>query len=353
MSTAGQAIGAIGGAIIGGIIGGPAGAQFGYAIGSVVGGYVDPTKTSGPRLTDAQNQTSTVGGVIPFGYGTFTCTGNIIWTDRLIEHKKTERVGKGGGQKNTTYTYTRSYAIGICEGNIYGYVWVKKNGKLVYAANPASLGAAMGWTSKQISDLAAASNKFLQMATLYYGTASQMPDSTIVAVEGVGNVSPFRDLAYIVLENEDLTDTQGAVSQYEFCVNATPPEAYLTSKPYAQYLDDSMQLEPVFISSSTRALLIEWSQPVESMSVEPQLVSAGTRPVQWAFSQYPDMLAISPDFIGANTKNVQVTYTHPPEDALVAAPNFIGASTKQVLYQTTIPYESLAVTPNFIGASTS
>lgn len=352
MSTAGQAIGAIGGAIIGGIIGGPAGAQFGYAIGSAIGGYVDPTKTSGPRLTDAQNQTSTVGGVIPFGYGTYTCAGNIIWVDRLIEHKKTERVGKGGGQKNTTYTYTRSYAIGISE-TISSYVWIKKNGKLVYAANPASLGAAMGWTSKQISDLAAASNKFLQMATLYYGTASQMPDSTIVAVEGVGNVSPFRDLAYIVLENEDLTDTQGAVSQYEFCVNATPPEAYLTSKPYAQYLDDSMRLEPIFLSSSTRALLIDWPQPAESLSVEPQLISAGTRPVQWAFSQYPEMLAISPSFIGANTKKVFATYIHPPEDALAAVPNFIGASTKQVLYQTTIPYESLAVTPNFIGASTS
>lgn len=131
------------------------------------------------------------------------------------------------------------------------------------------------------------------------------------------------------------------------------PYIHATSRPYTEYLDDSMRLEPVFLSSSTRALLIEWPQPAESLSVEPQLVSAGTRPVQWAFSQYPEMLAISPDFIGANTKNVMDTYTHPPEDALVAAPNFIGASTKQVLYQTTIPYETLAVTPNFIGASTS
>lgn len=232
------------GSQIGGIIGGtigfvasgfnPMGFQIGYAIGSAVGGYVDPIKVHGPRLEDASAQTSSVGGIIPFGYGVFTCTGNIIWVDRLIEHKKTERVGKGGGQKNITYTYTRSYAIGVCEGPIHNYLWIKKNGKLVYAADPAGLGAAMGWDSKQISDLAAASAKFMQETTLYYGTDSQMPDSTIVAVEGVGNVSPFRDLAYIVKENEDLTDTAGAVSQYEFCIRATPPEAYLTSLPYPQ-----------------------------------------------------------------------------------------------------------------------
>lgn len=234
----GQQIGGTVGAIVGGIIGFYTGnwqaVQWGYAIGSAVGGYVDPTKVQGPRLEDASAQTSTVGGIIPFGYGVFTCAGNIIWADRLVEHKKTERVGKGGSQKNVTYTYTRSYAIGVCEGDIYGYLWIKKNGKLVYAADPAGLGAAMGWTGKQISDLVAASAKFLQETTLYYGTDSQMPDSTIVAVEGVGNVSPFRDLAYIVKENEDLTDTAGAVSQYEFCIRATPPEAYLTSLPYPQ-----------------------------------------------------------------------------------------------------------------------
>src|SRR5690606_21275746 len=51
---------------------------------------------------------------------------------------------------------------------------------------------------------------------------------------------PFRNLAYIVKENEDLTDMRGAVSQHEFCVRATPPEAYLTSKPYPVYGHDGM-----------------------------------------------------------------------------------------------------------------
>lgn len=232
----GSQIGGVVGGVVGGVIGFytgnvAAGVQWGYAIGSAAGGYIDPERTYGPRLEDASAQTSTVGGVIPFGYGTFTCMGNIIWCDQLIEHVTTERVGKGGGEKQTTYTYTRSYAIGVCEGPISRYMWIKKNGKIVYAANPAALGAAMGWDGAQIGDLAAASNEFMQMATLYYGSASQMPDPVIEAVEGVGNVAPHRDLAYIVLENEDLTDMQGAVSQYEFCVFVGAAKSY-TTPPY-------------------------------------------------------------------------------------------------------------------------
>lgn len=257
----GQQIGGAVGAVVGGVIGfftvGVAqGAQWGYAIGSAIGGYVDPTKVYGPKLTDASAQTSTVGGVIPFGYGVFTCAGNIIWADELKEHRKSERVGKGGSQKNITYTYTRSYAIAVCEGEIYNYIWIKENGKLVYCADPVGLGAAMGWSSQQIADLTAASAKFLQQVTLYRGTDSQMPDSTIVAVEGVGNVSAFRDIAYIVRENQDLTDMQGAVSQHEFCVRATAPEAYLTSPPYPLYQDDFLSSTIAFDEATLKPMVI-------------------------------------------------------------------------------------------------
>lgn len=347
MSTAGQAIGAIGGAIIGGIIGGPAGAQLGYAIGSAIGGYVDPTKTSGPRLTDAQNQTSTVGGVIPFGYGTYTCAGNIIWVDRLIEHKKTERVGKCGSQKNTTYTYTRSYAIGVSE-TISSYVWIKKNGKLVYAADPVSLGTAMGWTSKQISDLAAASNKFLQMATLYYGTASQMPDSTIVAVEGAGNVSPFRDLAYIVLENEDLTDMQGAVSQYEFCVFRGAAKSY-TTPPYPVYWQDGMTLAlPKPLGG------VEWTWPMDEMQLAVQPLGGSLKSIVVPYTYSESMvLAVQP--LGGSLKSIVVTYDKwPAESMLLNLPQPLGGQLKTVvLTYSNWPAESMNLSVAPLGGSLS
>ena len=223
------------GGIVGGIIGAiitrtPAGFQYGYMIGAGIGGYVDPAKVQGPRLTDTMAQTSTVGGPIPFGFGQFVTGGNVIWTDELRERKRTSS-GKGSPTETTTYTYTRSYAVGVCEGPILDYIWIKRNGKYVYAADPEWLGELMKWSAEEIADLKAVKQKFLSEATLYMGTDSQMPDATIEAVEGVGNVSPFRDLAYIVLENEDETDLRGAVSQFEFCIDASDPTSYLTSEP--------------------------------------------------------------------------------------------------------------------------
>lgn len=346
-SQIGGVVGAAVGAVVGLYTGDWQAVQWGYAIGSAVGGYVDPTKTSGPRLTDAQSQTSSVGGIIPFGYGTYTCAGNIIWTDKLIEHKKTERVGKGGSQKNTTYTYTRSYAIGVSE-TISAYVWIKKNGKLVYAADPVSLGTAMDWTSKQISDLATASNKFLQMATLYYGTASQMPDSTIVAIEGVGNVSPFRDLAYIVLENEDLTDTQGAVSQYEFCVFRGAAKSY-TTPPYPVYSTDSL----VVHSIPTGGAQPTW--PKDYMDLRLSLIGGQLRNVVVPYSTSGDKLDLSTLPLGGELKNVKVYYNNYPWEAInILQVQPLGGQLKTVvLYYQNYQPESLNLSIAALGGALS
>lgn len=269
-SQIGGAVGAVVGGVIGFYTGNPlAGVQYGYAIGSAIGAYVDPVKTQGPRLEDAAQQTASVGMVIPFGYGTFTVKGNIIWTDELKEHKKTERVGKGGGQKNTTFTYTRSFAIGVSKGALTRFVWIKRNGKLCYAADPTALGTAMGWSSKQISDLVKASAKFLQSHTLYYGTDEQMPDSTIVAVEGVGNVSPFRRLAYMVAENVDLTAMQGAIDQYEFCVFRGFGKSY-TTPPYAVIAQDAMDVSLSPLDSKVFQRAVD-EQDVSSVAVSGEI----------------------------------------------------------------------------------
>ncbi|TDB26382.1 hypothetical protein ATCM_01090 [Stenotrophomonas sp. ATCM1_4] len=233
------------------------GAQIGFSIGSAIGGYVDPVQVKGPRLTDAMSQTSTVGGVIPFGYGRYVTGGNIIWCDRLIEHVKRQRQGKGASSKTTTYTYTRSYAVGVCQGEIFGFHWIKRNGKKVYTSDPAATAEEKAYSAK-----------WLGKVTLYRGGESQMPDSTIVAVEGAGNVSPFRGLAYIVVENDDLTDLSGAVPQYEFCVIATPPEAYLTSKPYPQLTGESQSYEVSPLGMSLRSMVVDGGAYSEASSYE-------------------------------------------------------------------------------------
>lgn len=241
------------GAQIGGVIGAVAGSfipgvgtQIGFMIGSAIGGYVDPVQVKGPRLSDAASQTSNVGVPLPFGYGRFQTAGNIIWRDPTLKEIAKRSRGKGGGTKTTTYSYTRSYAIGVCEGPIYGFLHIKRNGKLVYSSDP----------DATIEDKAY-SAKWLQKAKLYYGTETQMPDSTITAVEGAGNVAPFRGLAYIVVENDDLTDLAGAIPQYEFVVVATPPESYLTSKPYAQLFTAAAGTSAGIGGITLRQLLID------------------------------------------------------------------------------------------------
>lgn len=196
----GSQIGGAVGFLVGSFFGAP---QLGFFLGSTLGGIVDPTKIKGPRLSDAQAQTSQEGIPIPFGYGTFPCAGNVIWAGPLVEHEEEE--GGKGGPVTVTYSYTRSYAIGVCEGPISGIVRIKRNGKLVYDISPTST-------------IRGKSAKFLRRCTIYLGDETQLVDPVIEAEVGANMTSPYRGLAYIVMEDDDLTDSQGAIAQYEFVV---------------------------------------------------------------------------------------------------------------------------------------
>lgn len=186
-------------------------------------GLFKSTVIKGNRITDFTQTTATVGVVIPFGYGRFPVDGNVIFAPLPPKENRTvKRQGKGG-VKQESFTYTLSYAIAFCRGPIYGYWWIKRNGKVVWTNDP----------NAPIEDAAYAA-KWAQKATFYYGTSSQMPDSTIESYKGSGQVSAFRYLAYIVVEDDDVTEGGGAVPSYEAVPIASPPEIYLTSHPYAQ-----------------------------------------------------------------------------------------------------------------------
>lgn len=199
MSTA-NILGVVG-AVIGGIYGGPQGAQIGFMIGSAIGGYIDPTQIKGPKLSDASQQTSQEGIPITFGYGTFPCAGNVVWAGPVVEHEQKDD-GKGSGVENITYTYTRSYAIGFCEGPAFLQQAIR-NGKLVYDISPTSTTTAHN-------------SKFLEKATIYLGDETQLVDPTIEADAGVGESGPMRGLAYFVMEDDE---TQaGEIAQWELVV---------------------------------------------------------------------------------------------------------------------------------------
>ena len=234
----------------------PANAFWSAAL-TMLGGYID-SKLFGPHVTqevgkmsDLQMQTASYGAPIPLILGTCRSTGNVIWSTKFVEHTKTETQGGkggGGGVTTTTYSYTVSFAVGICQGPItaIGRVWA--DGKLV--------------------DLA----KYQH--TVYLGGDTQTPDSWMEAVEGAGNVPAFRGLAYIVFKDLAIGDFGNRIPSFSFEVtrqidNVKALVETVSLSAGLQYTDvDASDLEGLAITGissagdQTRRSIIEQLQAV-------------------------------------------------------------------------------------------
>src|SRR5690606_24994095 len=149
-----------------------------------------------------------------YGYGDFPCAGNVTWVDEVKEHRNKESAK--GGPEQITYTYTISYMVVVCKGEISGLKLVRRNGKIVYDARTDSELTALGYSSQDIAETRAAQANFQERATIYYGTQDQMPDPTMVAVKGAGNVPAYTGVAYIVMKDDETQ--QGEYAQFEFVV---------------------------------------------------------------------------------------------------------------------------------------
>jgi hypothetical protein len=203
----GQAILTIAGTIVGSYFGYPA---LGAALGSLAGSLLFPTQlptVSGPRLQDITQTTSSVGTSIPRGWGTFSVAGAVIYQSDLREVIVTEEVGGKGGptQEVDTPTYYQDFAIALCEGEdpianlgpIAGVRRIWANGKPVYDRRPRQDDE----TESDFNQRIAASNVLDEQMVIYLGTEDQEPDPTMEADLGIGEVSAFRGLAYIMLIN--------------------------------------------------------------------------------------------------------------------------------------------------------
>jgi len=199
MSSVGQAVGMVVGGVIGFFAGGNV--MLGAAIGGAIGGAIDPPpgpKVEGPRLDDLSLQTSTYGAPKTRAYGTVAVMGNVFWLENnaYTEHKKEEDQGGkggGGGATYTTYTYSATFAVSLCEGQQIGGIrrlWIGDN--LVYdvsSNNAESLVGSLngGWA-------------------LYLGTDDQSPDPRIQADVGAANCPSWPGRSYIVFYDLDLTE---------------------------------------------------------------------------------------------------------------------------------------------------
>ena len=199
LASAGSALGAsIGGGILGvssAVIGGAIGSMAGTLIDSwIVSQFAPGQRIEGARLENLAVTTSTEGAVIPRVWGRMRLGGNIIWATDFTEHvsTSTQGGGKGGGPKvtTTTYSYTASFAVALCEGPISGIGRVWADGK------PLDL-SGVTWR-------------------LYTGDETQQPDSFIEARMGAGNAPAYRGTAYVVFEELDLTPFGNRIPQLSF-----------------------------------------------------------------------------------------------------------------------------------------
>jgi hypothetical protein len=217
MANVGQAAVSLVGLYVGSMVGMPG---LGFSLGNMLGQALFPTQlptVEGPKIADQAITTSAIGAAWPWVFGKDAVAGNVLWADRLINHKHTEEAGGKGGptQKQVYYTATRSYAVGLCRcpnGPIKGLLRAWRMDKLVYDIRPQQSDE----TDNAYAERVAASESFADGFTLYTGTADQMPDPTIEAVKGVGNTPAYRGRAYIVFTDEDQTDTGGRMPNWRF-----------------------------------------------------------------------------------------------------------------------------------------
>ncbi|KIC08355.1 phage host specificity protein [Leisingera sp. ANG-M1] len=214
LSAAGAAIGGtIGGGIAGlssAVIGRAAGATLGRLIDErLLGSGSDPVETGKVdrfRLTQASE-----GAAEEQLYGRMRLGGQVIWSSRFLETASTSGGGGGKGRPRqpqvTSYSYSVSLAIALCEGEIAHVSRVWADGEEV---SPGDL-----------------------CMTVYTGSADQLPDPVMEAIEGPGQVPAYRGAAYVVIENLELGRFGNRVPQFSFDVlRPEQPE----SSTYAQDL---------------------------------------------------------------------------------------------------------------------
>lgn len=262
-------------------------------------GLFGSVTVKGNQITDFAKQTASVGVPIPFGYGKFPANGQVIWTDDVVTHVTKKKQGKGG-IKTEEYTYTRSYAIAFCEGPIYGYLTITRSGKVVYTTDP----------NAEIEDKDFAA-KWAEKVAFYFGTRTQMPDSTIEAKEGAGEVSAFRDLAYIVVENDDVTDGAGAIPEYQAIIVGSAPEVYMTSRPYALEATDGMESD---VELYRAQLLPQPSINEDRISPSIQLLSISRFGGQVAYSEQEDELQSSIELLSINRFGSETSYSEQEDE---------------------------------------
>ena len=96
------------------------GQALGQAIGSLAGAAIDvrylTPPIQGPRVKEFHLTESREGASIPVIYGRCRVGAQVIWAAEFREHRETQ--GGKGGPRVSEYSYSLSFAVALCEGEV-------------------------------------------------------------------------------------------------------------------------------------------------------------------------------------------------------------------------------------------
>ncbi len=165
----------------------------GVLLGNLLFGGGKGQNVEGPRLEDLSVQTSTYGAPMPLVYGTMRISGNVIWSTSIKETKSKKKVGGKGGKKSTqtTYSYSCSFAVGLCAGPVATVRRIWADTKVIYDATAGNMQS---------------TQKYPGVVRIHLGGENEEPDSTMEMHLGVGNVPGYRGLCYLTFTDLQLKD---------------------------------------------------------------------------------------------------------------------------------------------------
>lgn len=187
---------------------------------------------SSPRINQLSIQSSSLGLPITLGWGTGRVRCNLIWYNDFTALSQTQKSGgKGGGVKETSYTYTASVIMGLSAGQVVGVPTIYRD-KDVFRDNI----YVYNWDG---DDFGYGSQTALQQAGLNLATGStvQMPWGYLTSAYP-DQALAYRDIAYLYAENYPLNNN-AALPNHSFEVSFA---TYVAGSPDANPKDITIDL---------------------------------------------------------------------------------------------------------------
>jgi hypothetical protein len=189
---------AVGNALLPGI-----GGQIGFALGSALGGALSAPTLQGPRVDEPSIQLASYGSPLPATWGSDRVNGAVFWQAKPV--KTTRKSGGKGKPKVVQDLYSVSFALAINERRVKAVRRIWADTKLMYDAREGASAEA------QVE-----SSKWRQYWVLYSGAEDQLPDPTMEAEDGVGNVPAYRGTAYLMFTALPLEDFGNRIPNFSF-----------------------------------------------------------------------------------------------------------------------------------------